>query len=82
MDEGRSGDEEACCCPCVITVPLTMVHFSERGGLEEEVETADTTHPRTDDVTSWQQFQGKVHLMKIKQEVDWGGVGSGRSGGL
>lgn len=38
--------------PWVITVPLTMVHFSERGGLEEEVETADTTHPRTDDATS------------------------------
>lgn len=52
VGEGRSGDGEACCCPCVITVPLTMVHFSERGGLEEEVETADTTHPRTDDVTS------------------------------
>lgn len=25
-------DGEACCCPRVGTVPLTMVHFSEKGG--------------------------------------------------
>lgn len=31
---------EACCCPCETTDPLTMVHFSEKGGLEEEEEEA------------------------------------------
>lgn len=64
--EVESGEDgEACCCPCVITVPLTMVHFSEKGGLEREVGTAATTRPRSDDVTSCEQFQVKVHLMKI-----------------
>lgn len=52
VEVGSGEDGEACYCPCVITVPLTMVHFSEKGGLEEEVGTVAATGPRTDDVTS------------------------------
>lgn len=43
------------------------------------VETVATTRNHTDDVTSCCQFQVKVHLMEIRQEVDWGRDGSERN---
>lgn len=56
-----------------------MVHFSEKGGLEEGAGggggRGDQNWTCSDDVRSCKQFQVKVHLMKIKEEQ---GAGGGR----
>lgn len=76
MEVGSGEDGEACCCPPVVTVPLTMVHFSEKGGLEGG---GGELLPQPALALMMRQFQVKVRLMEIKQEVEWGGVGSERS---